>query len=135
MYYCKDCNHKFEKPLIKPESHRLCSPPFEKIYLCPFCKSTNFTEIEIFHCRCCGARLIDSNGEFCSDKCKVRFEKLKRAEYKHKKQLNENALYQFMREVEAYNQKHNTKYSYGQYVAHIKPKLEEAKKCKQKKNI
>ncbi len=130
MYYCKDCNHKFEKPLIKPESHRLSSPPFEKLYLCPFCKTTNFTEIEISHCKCCGARIIDGQGEFCSDKCKVRFEKLKREEYKRKRQTEDNAVYKFMREVERYNKKHNTKYSYGQYVALIKPRLKETEKCK-----
>ncbi len=135
MYYCNDCKSKFEKPLIKAESHSLTCPPFEKVYLCPFCKTTNFEEMEIAHCRCCGARIIDNTGDFCSDKCRLRFEKLKTAEFKHKKQVNDSAIYKFVREVEEYNKLHNTKYSYGQYVAYIKPTLKEKKKCKQKKNI
>ncbi len=135
MYYCKSCNKRFENPILKTETHRLNFPPFERLYLCPFCQATNFEEVKTTHCRCCGARIIEKQGEFCSDRCKIRFEKLHKAEYKHKKQVNDSAIYKFLREVDQYNKQHNTKYSYGQYVAHIKPKLEEIKKCKLKKNI
>jgi hypothetical protein len=44
-------------------------------------------------------------------------------ERKRQKALHENPLAFLVREVEEYNQKHNTRFSYGQYVTLIKPKL------------
>ena len=127
MYYCLDCNKKFEKPLIINESHGLSSPPFEKFSVCPFCKSTDFKEISASYCRCCGARISKTENDFCSDSCKVQYERLKKAEYKRKKQLFESPLYSLLREVEEYNKLHKTSFSYGQYVAIIKPQLSKEK--------
>ncbi len=135
MYYCKQCNRKFHSPLISEENHSLTLPPFEKLYLCPFCSSQNFKEIKAYYCRCCGAKIINSSKEFCSDGCKIRFEKLQRAEYKRKKQIYESPLNILIRELESYNKAHKTNYSYGQYVAVVKPSLKGNKKCKTKKNI
>ncbi len=134
MYFCKSCNRKFKNPLTETETHKLASPPFEAFSLCPFCKSTDFEEIAVSHCRCCGARIINKPNGFCSDKCRNQFEKLHRAEYKRKKELGDSPIYLLLREVDAYNKKHGTKYSYGQYVAFIKTP-EKRKRCKAKKNI
>ena len=127
MYYCFDCNRKFEKPLIINERHGLSSPPFEKFSVCPFCESTDFKEISASYCRCCGARISKTENDFCSNACKSRYEQLKRNENKRKKQLEESELYSLLREVEQYNKSHKTNFSYGQYVAVIKPQLSKAK--------
>ena len=128
MYYCNDCKKEFTKSIKKFETHGLSSPPYEAFYLCPFCISTNYREIEIKYCRCCGARLKNQQAEYCSDKCKITLEKLRREEYKKHKQLLESPLIKLIKEVEAYNKLHSTKYSYGQYVALIKPRIKGDKK-------
>ena len=128
MYYCNDCKKEFIKPLKNYETHGLTSPPYEVFLLCPFCKSTNFKEKEIKYCRCCGARLSNPKAEYCSDKCKISLEKLRREEYKRHKMLSESPLIQLIKEVEAYNKQNGTKYSYGQYVALIKPRNKGKKK-------
>lgn len=135
MYHCKECGKKFERPKIVKETHNLNGPPFEKFALCPFCNSTNFNEIIIKHCHCCGARLKPHQIEFCSDECKITAEKLRLEEYKRLKKLNENPLVIMIKEVDEYNATHNTKFSYGQYVTLIKPKILKEEKCKTKKNI
>lgn len=123
MYCCLDCNRKFEKPLKVNERHGLSCPPFESFSVCPFCRSTDFKEVIASHCRCCGARILDDKNGFCSNACKVQYERLKKAEYKCKKQAFESPLYSLLREVEEYNKLHKTSFSYGQYVAIVKPKI------------
>ncbi len=128
MYYCKECSNKFEYPKIIKETHGLTNGPFEKIYLCPFCNSTNFSEITIKHCHCCGARLRQNQEEFCSEECKITAEKLRFEEYKRLKKLSKNPLVLMIKEVNEYNTLHNTNYSYGQYVTLVKPKLKREEK-------
>ena len=123
MYYCNNYENKFEKPKRTFETHGLSSPPFEVFYLCPFCDSTNFKEVETKYCRCCGARIKNSATGYCSTECKKTGEKLRLAEYKKTKQLAESPLIMLIREVDNYNKIHKTKYSYGQYVALIKPRI------------
>lgn len=125
MYYCKNCRSEFESPEIFRETHGLSSPPFENFCVCPFCKSTDFKEMEIKYCHACGARLYGENGDYCNDSCRTTATRLKKREIIRRKFLNENPLTVLMREVEKYNKEHKTKYSYGQYVAIIKPKLSE----------
>lgn len=128
MYYCNNCKKEFEEPIKKYERHGLSSPPYEAFYLCPFCSSTNFKERQVKYCICCGAKLKNQQTKYCSEKCKITIEKLRREEYKKRKQFAENPLIKLIKEVESYNKLHNTKYSYGQYVALIKPKLQVKKK-------
>ncbi|MBQ3547677.1 MAG: hypothetical protein IJA44_04305 [Clostridia bacterium] len=123
MYRCKECTRKFETPKKVVETHGQIAPPFEVFYVCPFCKSTNYERIAVSFCRCCGRRLNNSEDLYCNDNCRLNAIKLKHKEELRKQSLIKNPLNVLMREVEKYNNEHHTKYSYGQYIAIIKPKL------------
>ena len=136
MYYCKNCGKEFLKPEKIYETHRLSDTPFELFYICPYCKSQNFHEKNLSHCRCCGSRLPKGQNEYCSDSCRNKGEKLWLRELKKRKNQLSSPLQMIVRECTEYNKAHNTKYSYGQYVAIIRPKLiKETAKCdRQKRN-
>ena len=123
MYYCHSCNCEFEAPEIIIETHGLSSPPYEKFSVCPFCRSTDFSIIKVKYCHACGARLYGDNENYCNDSCRLTAKRMEERERKRQKALHENPLAVLVREVEEYNQKHNTRFSYGQYVTLIKPKL------------
>jgi len=137
MYYCKNCGHDFCEPQKIYETHIFTDTPFELIYICPNCKSGNFREKNLTHCRCCGSRLSPNAVEYCSDSCRNRGEKLWQKEFKKRRESLLDPLNTVVRECNIYNLENGTKYSYGQFVALIRPKLlKEQKKCvKQKKNI
>ena len=137
MFYCKDCGFEFEKPLKLFDKHNLETPPYEKLNVCPACKSTRIEERLITHCRCCGARLNGDIKDYCSEACKKNGEQLRNIESKRRKIQLESPLNMLVREVNEYNTRNNTKYSYGQYVAIILPKMKaEKKKCtKKRRNI
>ena len=136
MYYCKNCGKEFEKPEKSYETHLLSHPPFELIYICPNCKSQNFHLKNLTHCRCCGSRLPSGTTEYCSPSCKLKGEKMWRKELKKRQAELKDPLKMLVKECAIYNTTHGTRYSYGQYVALIRPKLlKEGKKCaKRKKN-
>lgn len=130
MYYCKNCGHEFSEPEKNYEAHQFSDLPFELIYICPNCKSGNFREKELTHCRCCGGRLPKGCEEYCSPACKARGEKMWQRELKRRRQSLKDPLQMIVRECILYNKEHNTNYSYGQYVALIRPKiLKEKKQC------
>ncbi len=137
MYYCKNCGNEFEEPQKTYEVHHFGNPPFELYYVCPKCKSGNFYERSLTHCRCCGGRLPKGADEYCCDSCRIKGEKMWRKELKRRKAELFNPLKMVVRECAIYNKSNGTDYSYGQYVALIRPKLlQEGKKCvRQKKNI
>ncbi len=137
MFYCKICGYNFEQPSAVYENHGFLSPPYEKLYVCPNCKSDCISERFFSHCRCCGARLTTEDSEYCSEACKIRGERLRRLEEKRRRRFSESPLNMLVREVEEYNLKNNTNYSYGQYVAIILPKLKTGKKkcTKKRKHI
>ena len=116
MYYCTDCGSKFEYPEVICETLELKEPPYKRIKICPFCKSGEIDELELYHCHCCGARLSEK-GEYCSDRCKKAGELLYEAEIKRRKEFLESPLAKAVKEVEEYNAQHKTKHSYGQYFA------------------
>ena len=122
MYYCPDCGTEFEKPEKHYETHNLTSPPFEVIYYCPSCKGENFFEKSNTHCRCCGVKLRNGHTDYCSATCEKRGKKLWAREVKRRRLLVSNPVNSIIRELEFYNKTHNTNYSYGQYIALIKPK-------------
>lgn len=128
MYYCSECENEFQNPVKIYETHNLSAPPYEALYVCPYCKGTNFKKKEIKHCRCCGAKLPTGKVNYCSDSCKLRGEKLWKKEMKRKKLLSDSNLYKLVREVEEYNKINKTKLSYGQYVALMKRGKKNAKK-------
>lgn len=120
MYYCLECGCEFENPVKHTEKHGMTNPPYENIYVCPRCKTTNYTKAYTSHCRCCGAKLRSSENDYCSDECRLRGERLRKKELKRKKLIEDSPLYRFVREVESYNKQKGTKYSYGKYAALIK---------------
>lgn len=134
MYYCKNCGNDFEVPEKTYETHNFSDTPFELFYICPHCKSRNFYEKNLTHCRCCGGRLPKGTVEYCCAACKAKGEKMWRRELKKRHLEFSHPLQMVVRECNIYNKTHNTNYSYGQYVALIRPRLiKEGKKCVKKK--
>ncbi len=133
LYYCKNCGRNFEKPQKEYEKHIFTDTPFELFYTCPFCKSRNFREHITTHCRCCGAKLPAGKTEYCSEACKSRGKKLWEREFKRRERNVSSPISIITRECNEYNRQHNTRYSYGQYVALIKPRLKEKSKCESKR--
>ena len=130
MYCCLECGYEFKNPVRLTEKHNLDNPPYENIYVCPICKSTNFEEKKIYYCNCCGAKLFDNKTDYCSEACKIKGEKLWAKELQRKKLLTDSPVYSLVREVESYNRKNGTNYSYGQYVALVKSKNKDKKNDK-----
>ncbi len=137
MYYCKNCGREFEEPEKSYETHIFTDTPFELFYVCPTCKSQNFREKNVTHCRCCGGKLTKGQEEYCSEACRNKGEKLWRRELKRRRNAMKNPLNLIVMECNEYNKQNNTRYSYGQYVAIIRPKLlkEKAQCAKKRKNI
>ena len=134
MYYCNECEREFETPRKEYESHGLPYPPFEKIYVCPFCRSNSISK-KTTHCRCCGAKLKNGKTEYCSSACRFKGEKLWQKQNLKIKEMYDNPLNQKVREVEIFNRKNNTNYSYGQFVALEFLKGKKRKCTKKKSNI
>lgn len=120
MYICKNCGCEFHTAKTDYQNHGLLNPPYEEISVCPNCKSTNFKEKEVTHCRCCGAKLLNGEEEYCSPACEKLGIALRKKEQKRRKERSESPLFKMVAEVDEYNSLHNTKYSYGQYVAFVK---------------
>lgn len=137
MYYCKNCGAEFLEPEKTYETHIFTDTPFELLYICPSCKSGNFHEKNLTHCRCCGGRLPTGQNEYCSDNCRSKGEKLWKKELKRRRNQLTDPLNMIVRECKNYNEENGTRYSYGQYVALIRPKiLKENTRCvKKRKNI
>lgn len=47
-YRCNVCNKKFENPKFYEEKHGLDSPPYERVAVCPHCKSGDFRLFDTF---------------------------------------------------------------------------------------
>lgn len=123
MYYCQDCGNEFKEVELQLETHRLATPPFEKIYACPYCGGGHYYERVETHCRCCGAKLGGTRVEYCSEHCRELGRKMWEKELKRRRLRLADPLAAITREIENYNLKNNTRYSYGQYVALIRPAL------------
>lgn len=121
MFYCRDCGHNFDKPDKIFENHKLNSPPFEKMYICPNCKSSNIKEKAVRYCRYCGKTLKKDVGNYCNEACRTAGEKLWNKQLCREAKEYSSELNLIVRETEKYNKTHITKLSYGQYVAfHLK---------------
>ena len=123
MYECQDCGHRFNNPLRLCEKHNLPSPPFEYFDACPACKSTFLRKVKVFHCRCCGARLPVGKTEYCDENCMQRGKKLWMRDSARKNRILTDPLNVIVRQLEEYNRANQTKYSYGQFVGIVLPKL------------
>lgn len=128
MYECQDCGHIFEVAAKVTERHGLDTPPFEEYGVCPACSSQFFRKAEVPHCRCCGARLPAGITEYCNETCRKRGTELRMLEEARMNQRRTDPLHVLVRQIDEYNRIHNTRYSYGQYVALILPRLKGKKK-------
>lgn len=122
MYYCTDCGMDFNKPKIIYEKHRLSTPPYEKIRVCPFCGGNEIKEKEFSHCRCCGIKINNPDKKYCSIQCEKNGKKLWELQRKRLKLEKCNPINIILKELNDYNKKNKTNLSYGQYVAFIKYK-------------
>lgn len=120
MYFCLDCGYTFSHALKLYENHGLSTPPYEIINVCPSCKGQNFRQKKLNYCHYCGTKLKKGQTYYCSAECKQKGEKAWRKERARKKLLVDSSLYKRVREIEEYNKKHKTKYSYGQFTAIVK---------------
>lgn len=123
MYRCLDCGFEFETAAVCEERHGLDSPPYEKIYLCPYCDGRRFSEIEVRYCRCCGSRLPEGKRNYCNDSCRLTGERLWARELARRKGALTDPIAKIIQDANEYNRKNNKNYSYGQYVAYIMPYL------------
>lgn len=134
MYYCYECGKEFEKCDKIYERHNLENPPYERFSVCPNCKSTNFSEKNTTHCRCCGAKLEEDAEEYCSERCRKKGNLLWKKQMRKRKLQESTPINKKVKEIEEYNKLHNTSYSYGQYVAMTEQNLKVGrKKCTKKK--
>ncbi len=131
MYYCPDCGTEFQKPKKITEKHGLSETPFEVYLSCPECGSKAFYIKSTTHCRCCGAKLQKGAVEFCSKECKDKGLKLRKEQIRLKLLKSNGALGKTVAEINSYNNRYGTSYSYGQYVDLLFQM--EKKKCKEKK--
>ncbi len=131
MYYCPDCGFEFKTPQKIIETHSLPCEPYEIVLVCPDCKSTAFYEKITTHCRCCGAKLVDSQEEYCCEACEKRGRLLRKRQLKKRQLAIKSPLGIIIKEIELYNKINNKNLSYGQYVALVERK--EKSKCPKKK--
>lgn len=113
MYYCLDCEEKFERPYRKAAKGK----PTDKTDYCPYCDSKNIEELVVEYCRCCGRKLKNGNRRYCSSVCISRGPKMYERQEKRLIKLRSSPIYQIARKIAEYNKKNNTDLSYGQYVA------------------
>lgn len=114
MYHCNDCGRLFREPTVITEDHGLSAPPFERVETCPHCGGKSFTELNQT-CRYCGAR-IGAGMRFCSTACEEKSAALFARHLARK--AAEEPINRVLRRKAAYNRRHGTAYSYGQFVAH-----------------
>lgn len=133
MYYCKNCGGEFETPDKTYEKHGLDTPPYEVVFICPYCSSSNFKEKISTHCRCCGARLKKNDKEYCSNVCRKKGEKLWEKERLKLNLQRESPINKIIKELKSYNEQNGTDYSYGQYVSLLNSERRK-KKCVKKKS-
>ena len=55
-FQCHECDRRFEEPDFVTERHGLESPPYEKMAVCPYCKS--YFEM-MYQCKICGEWFAD----------------------------------------------------------------------------
>lgn len=122
MYVCTDCGRNFEEFSVVFEEHGLDTAPFEAVAVCPFCKSNNISEVTLRRCHYCGVRLYDQK-DFCSSACRENGLKLWQLEQHRRRRRAVHPLNVIIREVENYNRRNGTCYTYGQYISRILPTL------------
>lgn len=105
MYFCESCGSFFDNNTT-----------------CPYCNSEDIRVADFTHCRCCGAKLQIGQREYCCETCEKKGKILWEKERRRRRLSLVSPLNLVLKEIANYNKEHNTKLSYGQYVALIKEK-------------
>lgn len=128
MYYCKNCTGEFITAETVTETHGLPTPPYEEMLHCPLCGSNDYYEKTVKHCHCCGAKIIGGEGEYCSSTCRNKGERMWSEQIDKNRKMYVSEINKALREVEAYNEENRTNYSYGQFVAIVRPDMKRGRK-------
>lgn len=128
MFYCLNCESEFEKAASFKESHGLSSPPYEEISCCPNCGSESIHEKWHKYCLNCGKTLYESNSFFCSEACRKRGKEIWSKELSDRRKRRNSEINKILKELREYNALHKTNYSYGQFVAIIRPDKKRGRK-------
>lgn len=118
MFYCDECSKEFPVLKIIYDHHGEPAAKPERLRVCPFCNSMNFTKVPDLFCHCCGAKI--KSGEYCCKSCETKGKKLRAEEEKRKHERHISTLFLALGEVESYNKENNTNLSYGEYFSRIK---------------
>ena len=125
MYYCTDCKIHIENP--KAVKRKTASGEKIKL-LCPVCLNELIVSAPEY-CRYCGVKLNSQNEDgYCSDECKRAGKRLWTRELRRRQKIKDDPIARILRMLTSYNRENNTKYSYGQFVALVLPKLNRARK-------
>ncbi len=121
MYYCTDCKIFVEDPKfknLKIEGRK------GKRALCPICSGA-LTENTPLYCRYCGTKLSGTEADgFCTETCRRLGRRLWTKEMRRRKKIKDDPIARVLRMLTSYNREHNTRYSYGQFVSLVLPKIE-----------
>ena len=120
MHYCKDCKIYVEDPLLR---NFKISGKKTREFLCPVCRG-KLGEAKPLYCLYCGNRLGDASRDgYCCDTCRRLGKKLWTRELRRRRKIKDDPIARILRMLTSYNKEHGTKYSYGQFVALVLPKL------------
>ena len=116
MYQCRDCGSRFEDADVK-----IINKDCEK-KICPLCSGW-ITPIQNTHCRYCGAKLPKGAQEYCNEYCRKNGNLMWEKERIRRKKDFESSMSLMQRLTGSYNLKYHTRYSYGQFVTLVYPRL------------
>ncbi len=133
MYRCKDCGKIMENPQKIYEEDNSLLNLRKYHFVCTKCKSENIVEREKHYCGCCGKLLPEGRKNYCSAKCRKRGEEIYERQRKNYNDLVKSPLFSLVREIEDYNQTHNTHLTYGEYTEKIRREKENAGKKRKNK--
>ncbi len=122
MFCCMDCGKIFETPKEFYEKHALDAPPYERHLYCGSCGG-EVIPLKPSYCYACGARLPMGRKKFCNNDCRRQGERLWRRQRERLKRMALSPVNKIIRMLEGYNREHQTRYSYGQFVSLILPRL------------
>ena len=121
MNYCTDCKMFIEDPVYRTQKR---GGEKRRKALCPLCAGELIISAPEY-CRYCGNRLTGGEKDgFCTDNCRRLGRKLWTKEMRRRKKIKDDPIARVLRMLTAYNSEHGTKYSYGQFVSLVLPKLE-----------
>ena len=116
MFKCKACEKSFNTPKVRYITHGLDTPPYEAVGLCPYCGGDEIERRVKRYCYFCGLEVADGR-RYCSAYCKKQGEPYRKRAERRAAELKSFEISKGVAEVEAYNRRHKTKLSYGQYFA------------------